>query len=236
MEQPRILIVDDENDLCHLIKTALHKEGFTMIETAGSVREGMKQFQKFSPHLAILDVMLPDGEGYDLCRMIREVSRIPILFLSAKADEVDKIIGLAIGGDDYITKPFSPKEVAYRVKAQLRRAGLYTLDIEQPAKQRSSTTVGPFSINADGTEVMKDEQVLKLTAKEVGLMACFMRNPNRILSKETLFQTVWGEDFYGADNTLMVHVRRLREKIEEAPSHPQYITTVKGLGYRFHGN
>ncbi len=105
MEQPRILIVDDENDLCQLIKTALHKEGFTMVETTGSVQEGWKQFQQFSPNLAILDVMLPDGEGYDLCRMIREVSRIPILFLSAKADEIDKILGLAIGGDDYITKP-----------------------------------------------------------------------------------------------------------------------------------
>lgn len=234
MEQPRILIVDDENDLCQLMKTALHKEGFSLVETAGSVQEGWDQFQRFSPNIAILDIMLPDGEGYDLCRRIREVSRIPILFLSAKDDEVDKILGLAIGGDDYITKPFSPKEVAYRVKAQLRRAGLYSMDSEQPAKQKSSTTVGPFSMNAEETEVTKDGERLELTAKEVGIMACFMRNPNRILSKETLFQIVWGEDFYGADNTLMVHIRRLREKIEETPSNPQYITTVKGLGYRFY--
>lgn len=235
MEQPRILIVDDENDLCQLMKTTLHKEGFTMVETAGSVQEGWKHFQEFSPNLAILDVMLPDGEGYDLCRMIREVSRIPILFLSAKTDEIDKILGLAIGGDDYITKPFSPKEVAYRVKAQLRRAGLYTVGTEQPTKPKSFTTVGAFSINAEETEVTKEGQVLELTAKEVGLMACFMRNPNRIMSKETLFQVVWGEDFYGADNTLMVHIRRLREKIEKTPSNPQFIKTVKGLGYRFHG-
>src|SRR5690554_6684635 len=174
MEGPRILIVDDENDLCQLMKTALHKEGLTMVETAGSVQEGFKKFQQFSPNLAILDVMLPDGEGYELCKMIREVSRIPILFLSAKADEVDKIIGLAIGGDDYITKPFSPKEVAYRVKAQLRRAGLYALETEHSAKQKSATTIGPFTINADGTEVSKNGQGLKLTAKEVGLMTCFM--------------------------------------------------------------
>ncbi len=112
---------------------------------------------------------------------------------------------------------------------------MYALDVEQPPKQNSSTTIGLFSINAEETEVTKDGHVLELTAKEVGLMACFMRNPNRILSKETLFQVVWGEDFYGADNTLMVHIRRLREKIEETPSNPQYITTVKGLGYRFHG-
>lgn len=236
MEQPRILVVDDEQDLCQLIKTALHKEGFAMIETAGSVREGFAKFQQFSPQLTILDVMLPDGLGYELCKMIREVSRIPILFLSAKDDEADTIIGLEIGGDDYITKPFSPKEVAYRVKAQLRRAGLYAMDTEQSTVPFHATTISPFTINAEKTEVMKNGRILNLTAKEVGLMACFMRNPNQILSKETLFQSVWGEDFYGADNTLMVHIRRLREKIEETPSQPQYITTVKGLGYRFQGN
>lgn len=235
MELPRILIVDDENDLCQLMKTALHKEGFSFVETAGSVQEGWQKFQEFSPSLAILDVMLPDGEGYDLCKMIREVSQVPILFLSAKADEVDKILGLAMGGDDYITKPFSPKEVAYRVKAQLRRAGIYSVESGQLEKQKGETTSGSFSINAEKTEVSKNGQVLKLTAKEIGLMACFMRNPDRILSKETLFQTVWKENYYGADNTLMVHIRRLREKIEESPSDPQHITTVKGLGYRFQG-
>lgn len=236
MEQPRILIVDDENDLCQLMKTALKKEGLTTVETAGSIQEGWHQFQAFSPQLAILDVMLPDGEGYELCRMIREVSRIPILFLSARTDEIDKILGLAIGGDDYITKPFSPKEVAYRVKAQLRRAGVYSSAVEESINQKQTTTIGSFSMNSEETEVTKDGRVLELTAKEVGLMASFMRNPNRIMSKETLFQIVWGEDFYGADNTLMVHIRRLREKIEENPSSPQYLTTVKGLGYRFNGN
>ncbi len=235
MEQPRILIVDDEHDLCQLIKTSLIKEGLTQIETAGSIKEGWDRFQRLKPDLAILDIMLPDGEGYDLCKSIRTVSRIPILFLSAKSDELDKILGLAIGGDDYITKPFSPKEVAYRVKAQLRRAGTYANEFEQPNHQYV-LTVGPFSMNEHETEVKKDGQLLELTAKEVGLMACFLRNPNQILSKETLFRRVWGEEFYGADNTLMVHIRRLREKIEEQPSNPQWITTVKGLGYRLHGN
>ncbi|WP_413375923.1 response regulator transcription factor [Alkalihalobacillus sp. 1P02AB] len=233
MEKPRIMIVDDESDLCQLIKTALTKEGFSEIELANSIQEGWEKFQTFSPNIAILDVMLPDGEGYDLCKKIREVSRIPLLFLSAKSDEIDKILGLAIGGDDYITKPFSPKEVAFRVKAQLRRAGLYTIDMTAQAKTNQTTTVGPFNINQDETEVFKNGEILELTAKEVGLMACFMRNPNRILSKETLFERVWGEDFYGADNTLMVHIRRLREKIEDTPSKPTFITTVKGLGYRF---
>lgn len=234
MEKPKILIVDDEQDLCQLMKTALQKEGITEIATAGSIKEGWKEFITFEPDLAILDVMLPDGEGYDLCRKIRETSRIPILFLSAKSDEIDKILGLAIGGDDYITKPFSPKEMAYRVKAQLRRAGVYTMEASSShAPAQADKNIGKFTINGDETEISKDGQVLELTAKEVGLMACFMRNPKHILSKETLFETVWGEEFYGADNTLMVHIRRLREKIEENPSDPAYIVTVKGLGYRF---
>lgn len=231
MEQPRILIVDDEADLRNLIKAALLKEGFTEFMTAGSVSEGWQAFEQFKPTIAILDVMLPDGDGYELCRKIREQSHIPVLFLSAKSDEVDKILGLAIGGDDYITKPFSPKEVAFRVKAQLRRLG-YTQMIT-PVPTSASIICGPFALNADETEVTKDGQLLELTAKEIGLMACFMHNPNRILSKETLFERVWGEDFFGADNTLMVHIRRLREKIENDPSKPTFITTVKGLGYKF---
>ncbi len=236
MEKPRILIVDDEQDLCQLMKISLTKEGFSEIEMAGTIEEGWKKFKVFDPNVVILDVMLPDGEGFDLCKRIREVSRIPILFLSAKSDEVDKILGLAIGGDDYITKPFSPKEMAYRVKAQLRRAGIYTTDTTTNTPAAKAYSVGPFDINADETEVKKDGNLLELTAKEVGLMATFMRNPNQILSKETLFHHVWGEDFYGADNTLMVHIRRLREKIEDNPSDPSYIVTVKGLGYRFVAN
>lgn len=230
MEKPRILIVDDESDLRHLMETALMKEGFSEIKTAGSVREGWEQFEASSPDIAILDIMLPDGEGYDLCKKIREVSHIPILFLSAKSDETDKILGLALGGDDYITKPFSPKEVAFRVKAQLRRAGYHEIEATSQSKE---IAIGPFSMNEAQTEVLKNGVALELTAKEMGLMASFMQNPNQILSKETLFERVWGEDFFGADNTLMVHIRRLREKIEDHPSKPAYLTTVKGLGYKF---
>ncbi|WP_066187684.1 response regulator transcription factor [Gracilibacillus timonensis] len=233
METPRILIVDDEKDLGQLMSTSLQKEGFSEIETAGSIREGWEKFEQYQPSIIVLDIMLPDGEGYDLCRKIREVSQIPILFLSAKSDEVDKILGLAIGGDDYITKPFSPKEMAYRVKAQLRRAGVYSLEAQTQKTNQGEKTIGLFTINAEETEVDKQGEHLELTAKEVGLMTCFLHHPNQILSKETLFRTVWGEDFYGADNTLMVHIRRLREKVEDHPSQPRHIVTVKGLGYRF---
>jgi len=226
MEQPRILIVDDEQDLCMLIQRALEKEGFHEIRTAQTLKDGLAVFETFRPHLAILDVMLPDGEGYQLCQQMRAQSNIPILFLSAKSEEVDKLLGLAIGGDDYITKPFSPKEVAFRVKAQLRRVSM----MEAPVAE--TTTVGPFQMNEDETEVYVNGERLELTAKEVGLLACFLRNPNRILSKETLFTQVWGESFFGSDNTVMVHIRRLREKVEPNPSEPTYIKTVKGLGYR----
>lgn len=138
--------------------------------------------------------MLPDGEGYDLCRRIREVSHVPVLFMSAKNEEIDKILGLAIGGDDYITKPFSPKEVAYRVKAQLRRAGYQTHETTSSMAEKT-IQVGPFLLNGDETEVHKDGVLLELTAKEIGLMACFMHNPNRILSKETLL-SVFGERIF----------------------------------------
>lgn len=231
MQEPTILIVEDEADLANLLKVSLQKEGYKLIHTANSIDKAWSSFQQVKPDIVLLDVMLPDGEGYDLCRRIREVSHIPVLFLSAKNEEIDKILGLAIGGDDYITKPFSPKEVAYRVKAHLRRAG-YQIQETTTTTQIKTIQVGPFVLNSDETEVHKDGTLLELTAKEVGLMACFMHNPNRILSKETLFERVWSEDFFGSDNTVMVHIRRLREKIEHDPSKPVYITTVKGLGYK----
>lgn len=231
MQEPTILIVEDEADLANLLKVSLQKEGYKLIHTANSIDKAWSSFQQVKPDIVLLDVMLPDGEGYDLCRRIREVSHIPVLFLSAKNEEIDKILGLAIGGDDYITKPFSPKEVAYRVKAHLRRAG-YQIQETTTTTQIKTIQVGPFVLNSDETEVQKDGALLELTAKEIGLMACFMHNPNRILSKETLFERVWSEDFFGSDNTVMVHIRRLREKIEHDPSKPVYITTVKGLGYK----
>ena len=150
-----------------------------------------------------------------------------MLFLSAKSNEVDKILGFAIGGDDYITKPFSPKEVAFRVKAQLRRLG-YTQNAS--IVESTSTICGPFEMNADETQIKKDGVLLKLTAKEVGLMAYFTCNPNHILSKEPLFERVWSEDFFGAYNMLMVHIRRLREKVEQDPSKPVFIRSKIGKG------
>lgn len=226
MREPKILIVEDEIDLANLLTVTLRKEGLTQTLATHTLQTAEKAFHDYNPDLVLLDVMLPDGEGYELCKVIRQTSHIPILFMSAKTEEVDKLVGLAIGGDDYISKPFSPKEVAYRVKAQLRRA-------EYTTPAATWITVGDFKMNQDETEIYLNDALLELTAKEVGLMAAFMRNPNRILSKESLFERVWGEDYFGADNTMMVHIRRLREKIENDPSRPTHIITVKGLGYKF---
>lgn len=224
MNVPKVLLVEDEIDLAQLLRVTLNKEGLQQIFIAHTLAEGERLFHTVKPNIALLDVMLPDGESYELCKTIRQTSHIPILFMSAKTDEVDKLVGLAIGGDDYISKPFSPKEVAYRVKAHLRRA-------EYTTTHQTTVEVGPFTMS-DDKEIYKDGQLLELTAKEVGLLATFLRHPNRIVSKETLFENVWGEDFLGGDNTVMVHIRRLREKIEVDPSHPQFITTIKGLGYK----
>lgn len=226
--QSKVLMIDDEKEISELINTVLTREGIDRVITASTAREGLTKFHQEQPDLVILDIMLPDGEGYDICRQIRETSHVPIIFLSAKGEETDKIVGLAIGGDDYITKPFSPKEVAYRVKAQLRRLSYLQSSQADPVIKK-----GPFELNEQQAELTKNGTVIELTPKELLLMTYFLQHPNRIISKETLYQTVWGEDFFGSDNTVMVHIRRLREKIENSPSTPEFLVTVKGLGYKF---
>jgi len=224
----KVLIIDDEEDILRLIKTVLEKEGIKNVITAATAKGGFDQFQKMNPDLVLLDIMLPDGEGYDVCKQIRTISRVPILFLSAKTEEIDKILGFAIGGDDYITKPFSPKEVAYRVKAQLRRADYVQIDPDKDTKIKA----GPFELVEEKAQLKKNGEAIELKPKELGLMKYFLQNKNKVISKEQLYDTVWGEEFFGMDNTVMVHIRRLREKIEEQPSHPSYLITVKGLGYK----
>ncbi|MCY7433321.1 response regulator transcription factor [Bacillus safensis] len=226
--QSKVLMIDDEKEILELINTVLTREGIDRVITASTAREGLTKFHQEQPDLVILDIMLPDGEGYDICRQIRETSHVPIIFLSAKGEESDKIVGLAIGGDDYITKPFSPKEVAYRVKAQLRRLSYLQSSQADPVIKK-----GPFELNEQQAELTKNGTVIELTPKELLLMTYFLQHPNRIISKESLYQTVWGEDFFGSDNTVMVHIRRLREKIENSPSTPEFLVTVKGLGYKF---
>ncbi|MEK3746515.1 response regulator transcription factor [Brevibacillus sp. FSL K6-0770] len=230
MSGKKVLIIDDEEDILKLIQTVLKKEGIEHVWTSTTAKDGLAQFQEKKPDLVLLDIMLPDGEGYEVCKQIRGFSKVPILFISAKTEEIDKILGFAIGGDDYITKPFSPKELAYRVKAQLRRAD-YAV-VEPVVEEDPVFKAGPFELDPQKAELLKNGSPIDLKPKELGLMKVFLANANKVISKEKLYDTVWGEDFIGIDNTVMVHIRRLREKIEDQPSSPEYLITVKGLGYK----
>ena len=184
---------------------------------------------EFQPDAVILDIVLPDIDGLEVCRQIREFSYCSILFLSSKNDDVDKILGLASGGDDYITKPFSPREVVFRVKAQLRRQRYQT----SPAQDTGSVlTAGPLSLDKESGRVYKDGREIALTGREFLLLSYLMENTDKIISKERLYEQVWGEASSICDNTIMVHIRHIREKTETDPSRPQQLITVKGLGYK----
>ena len=185
--------------------------------------------REFQPDAVILDIVLPDIDGLEVCRQIREFSYCSILFLSSKNDDVDKILGLASGGDDYITKPFSPREVVFRVKAQLRRQRYQA----SPAQDTGSVlTAGPLSLDKESGRVYKDGREIALTGREFLLLSYLMENTDKIISKERLYEQVWGEASSICDNTIMVHIRHIREKTETDPSRPQQLITVKGLGYK----
>ena len=226
----KILIVDDEVELLNLLKMVLTKEGFENIYTAQNGKDAIDLFENINPDLAILDVMLPDMEGYDICKIIRKTSNIPILFLSAKGEELDRVMGLAIGGDDYITKPFSPKEVVLRVKIQLTK---YMMINNNKPDNKEKLIIKPFEVDEEKMEVRKSGQIIELKPKEYKMLLYMLKHKNQIISKERFCDEVWGEDFFGFDNTIMVHIRKLREKIEDNPSKPKYLLTVKGLGYKF---
>lgn len=235
LDQKRILLVDDEQDILDLLEMVLIKEGFKNIYKARNGNEGIKLCKEKNPDILVLDIMLPDIDGLEVCQRIREFSFCPIIFLSAKSDDIDKLMGLGIGGDDYVTKPFSPKEIAYRIKAQFRR-----LEQTQYIERSQSIehlnkifTYDNLEIDENKAEVRKSGQLIDLTAKEYQLLLYLAKNSNRILSKDLILERIWGSDYEGYDNTLMVHIRNLRKKIEENPSSPKYIVTFKGLGYKF---
>lgn len=229
LSERKILIIDDEEDILKLLSMVLRKEGFENIYTAEDAESGFALFQRENPDIILLDIMLPDEEGYEVCKRIRGGSNVPILFMSAKTEEIDRILGFALGGDDYITKPFSPKEVAYRIKAHLRRSNYNN----EEDNKNTVLNLGPFQIDEGKIEVRKNGKIIELKPKEYKMFLYMAKYPNQIMSKEKLCDEVWGEDYVGFDNTIMVHIRRLREKIEEDPSNPRYILNVKGLGYKF---
>jgi DNA-binding response OmpR family regulator len=226
---PIILLVDDETDITGLLEEVLRKDGYLHILKASSGLEAIQMCKERQPDVIVLDIMLPDLDGIEVCRRIRSFSYCPILFLSSKNDDIDKILGLSSGGDDYVTKPFSPREVVFRIKAQLRRQQYDSF--EQDGAQQK-IRVGDLEIDTGGSRIYKNGRELELTAREYGLLKVLAENSNKIISKERLYEQVWGEDSYGCDNTVMVHIRHIREKVEDDPANPQLLQTVKGLGYR----
>lgn len=227
MNEYKIMVVDDEPDILDLLEKALNIEGLSGIIKIDNGMTAVDTCRKIQPDIMILDVMLPDIDGYEVCKQIRQFSHCPILFLSSKNDELDKILGLAVGGDDYVTKPFSPKEVAYRVKAQLRRTAYRKNDVvNEPIK------IGTLTLDTNGCRAMKDGKDMELTAKEFEILQYLAENKGRVISRERLYEAIWNEDSFGCDNTVMVHIRHLREKLENDPTAPQYIITMKGLGYK----
>ncbi|MBU5292960.1 response regulator transcription factor [Anaerosalibacter bizertensis] len=229
LSRRKILIIDDEKDILNLLSMVLRKEGFENIYVAEDAKSGFSLYQKINPDIILLDIMLPDAEGYEVCKRIRENSDVPILFMSAKTEEIDRILGFALGGDDYITKPFSPKEVAYRIKAHFKRVNY---NVEEDNKN-TIFNLGPFQIDEEKIEVRKNGELIEFKPKEYKMFLYMAKHPNQILSKEKLCDEIWGEDYIGFDNTIMVHIRRVREKIEEDPSNPKHIINIKGLGYKF---
>lgn len=227
MNEYKIMVVDDEPDILNLLEKALKIEGYHHVIKIDNGCTAVEVCQREQPDVIILDVMLPDIDGFEVCRQIRQFSHCPILFLSSKNDELDKILGLSVGGDDYVTKPFSPKEIAYRVKAQLRRA-----TYKQSMSEKHLIHIGDLRIDTEGCRVMKGDKTIEVTAREFEILEYLAENKGRVISRERLYETIWKEDAFGCNNTMMVHIRHLREKLEDNPATPQYIITMKGLGYK----
>ncbi|MET0153301.1 MAG: response regulator transcription factor [Candidatus Binatia bacterium] len=226
----QILVVEDEADIRRLVRYNLEQEGYTVLEAADG-EEALALARKQRPHLVVLDLMLPGMNGLEVCRVLRaeeQTAELPVLMLTARATEVDKVLGLEIGGDDYVTKPFSPREVVARVKALLRRA--YGSDIGRPHEVWER---GRLRIDLDGYEAFLDGKPLHLSLREFELLRFFIQNPERAFSRGDILDLVWGSDTHVEPRTVDVHVRRLRLRIERDDANPELILTVRGFGYKF---
>lgn len=225
----KILIVEDEKSIVDSIKYNLEKEGYQTV-CAFDGEEALQLARRENPDAIILDLMLPRLSGEEVCRILRRESMVPIIILTAKDTEIDKVVGLEIGADDYVTKPFSVRELLARVRAILRRVESQTREPEEAAK---CIVAGPIFMDLEKHEVRLKGKVLPLPLKEYQILELFLKNPGRVLTREFLLRRVWGEDYFGDTKTVDVHIRRLREKIEENSNNPKFIQTVRGVGYRF---
>jgi len=225
---PRILLVDDEQSVQKLLTYPLRKEGYEVVGALDG-REALDRLSDSSFDLVVLDVMLPKVDGFEVCRQIRSRSTVPIIMLTAKTEEIDKVLGLELGADDYITKPFSVREFRSRVKAVLRRAALVRGNetLEEPIER------GELYIDFDKRHVRVRGDSVRLTYVEFEILAALARAPGRVFSRTQLLERVWGDASYRDPRTVDVHIRHLREKLEQDPKHPELIFTVRGVGYRF---
>ncbi|MEA4827404.1 MAG: response regulator transcription factor [Clostridium sp.] len=229
MDKETILIVDDEKEIRKLIQIYLKNEGYNTI-LAENGEEALKILESNDIHLIVLDIMMPKMDGIEACLKIREDRNMPIIMLSAKSEDMDKILGLTTGADDYVTKPFNPLELVARIKSQLRR---YTKLNNIDPINKSIIEIDGLVINIDTHEVKVDGKEIKLTPREFDILELLARNKGIVFSIEKIYEMVWKEDFYDSNNTVMVHIRKIREKIEEDSRNPRYIKTVWGVGYKF---
>ncbi|MFN3428675.1 MAG: response regulator [Candidatus Sericytochromatia bacterium] len=223
----KILVVDDEPSIVKSIQYSLEKEGYQVV-TASDGQQALEVARREKPNLVVLDVMLPSLDGYEVCRQLRQELPVPVIMLTAKGEEIDKVVGLEIGADEYVTKPFSLRELLARIKALLRRSK----GSESENKTAKVYQHQELMINLSEHRVMVGERQVELSPKEFKILAMLMSTPGRVFSREELLEQVWGLDFYGDTKTVDVHIRWLREKIEEDPSAPKYVQTVRGFGYR----
>lgn len=222
----RILLVEDEKTLAKALKFNLEKEGFR-VEVAFDGEEALNAMSGEEPDLVILDLMLPKIDGYEVCRSIRRSSDVPIIMLTARDEDIDKILGLELGADDYMTKPFNTRELLARIRAILRRT------VQQAAAARSFIKVGDLQIDVIKHKVTVKGREVALTSREYNLLSLLASNPGKVYSREELLEEIWGDDYSGDVRTVDVHIRHLREKIEEFPAEPNIILTVWGAGYKF---
>ena len=249
MRDAAILLVDDERTIVEMLKIVLQKEGFTAIETAGSAEEALTACKANAFDLIVLDVMLPGRSGIEAAPFIRQVTDAPILFLTAKSSDFDKLSGFAVGGDDYITKPFNPLEVVARIRSQLRRyfaassrqtpngaspgpAPEDNLSRGSAADAKTIYDFGRFQVDETAGELIVEGEAVACPALVFQLLLFFCKHPNRIFSKSELYEHVWGEEALNDDNTVMVHIHRIRDRIERDPANPQLIVNVRGMGYK----
>ena len=231
MSEEKVLIVDDEKEIRELIRDYLIVEGFE-VQMANDGKEAIEKFESDNFDIVILDIMLPKIDGMEILKIIRGKSNIPVMMLSAKKSDVDKVLGLGLGADDYMTKPFSPKELVARIKAQLRRYN----EFSNSQFNRNILEFKNLKIDLDGYNVYLNDEKIQMSAKEFEILKYLALNPERVYSREQIFNQIWGFNEYGDINTVTVHIRKIREKIEKDSSNPEYIETVWGVGYKFVGD